>query len=219
MSICSHMQRSMNLHLFKDSRRIHEYYSNSEIYPRLSRRENVIITAETTIGCFEKYCSENNVDVFNNRSVDSIVAVAMAAKMGNITLLEELVRRIGTEILNTYDQNYFTPLLIVCHETRVLGGIYNIEQLCKGAKKLMELGANPSVSSSDGYTPLSTSALKAENMLLTQLLIQNHGKAPASCMSHLREESSIKDNINEAFMKMHDINADHLKAYYSIFFE
>lgn len=217
MNICSHMQ---NIHqVVKNGRYVNEYYFESEIYPRLSNRENVIITAETTMDCFEKYCFENNIDVFNNRSIDSIVAVAMATKMGNISLLEELIRRLGTEILNRCDRNYFTPLLIVCHETRVKGGIYSIELLCKGTKKLIELGANPNAFSSEGHTPLSTSALKAENILLTQLLLQNHGKVPASCMAHLRDASSIKDNINEAFIKMNNSDADQLKTYYNIFFE
>lgn len=206
---------------------VDEYYHCSELYPREDKRENIIITAEMTMVCFEKYCKEKNIDVFNNRSIDAIVAVAMAAKMGNIPLLEGLIKKIGTDILNTCDKNYFTPLYIVCHETRVPGGIYNIQQLCSGAQRLIELGADPNIPSKDGYTPLSTSALKAENLPLTQLLIQKGAKAPALCFPHLKvyskdgyisAESRIKANINEAFKKNYNIKEEALQAYYNVFF-
>jgi len=133
---------------------------------------------------FVEYCDNKKIKAFDKHSIDSIVAVAMAAKIGNITLLEQLVQKIGIEILNAYDRNHFTPLHIVCQETRVLNGIDNVKQLCIGAKRLIELGANPNIHSLGGYTPLSISALKEENMPLTDLLIQNQGKI-TSCVSHL----------------------------------
>ncbi|MDP1608742.1 MAG: hypothetical protein Q8L98_05465 [Chlamydiales bacterium] len=215
---------------YGDSHYIDDYYFYSEIYPKLSGRGNIIITAETTMDCFEKYCLDNHVDAFNKRSIDAVVAVAMAAKMGNVSLIESLVQRIGPEILNTYDRNYFTPIHIVCQETRVENGIYNIKQLCRGVKKLIDLGADPNITSSQCYTPLSASALKTENILLTHLLIQNHGKLPASCMSHLRDhavfiktgsnlaESIIKKNINEVFIKQYNNKEECLNIYNNIFF-
>lgn len=182
------------------------YYSGSNLYPSLSNRENVIITAETTVKYFEEYCQNNDIKAFDKRSIDSVVAVAMAAKMGNISLLDYLVVEIGNEILNTSDRNDFTPLHIICHETRVQNGIYNIEQICKGAKRLIELGANPNAASSEGFTPLTTSALREDNMPLTDLLLQNQGKL-TSCVSHLKIfvegsgfiscESTIKENIRK----------------------
>lgn len=166
----------------------HDYYYESDLYPKLGNRENVIITSQTTMDQLTAYCSQKNIPVFDKYSIDAMVAVAMAAKMGNVALLENLVQKIGVEILNTYDRNHATPLNILCTETVVEGGIYDIAQLCVGAKKLIELGANPNIPSYAGDTPLCRSALKIENMLLTDLLIQMQGKL-LSCVFHFRIRS------------------------------
>lgn len=205
MQSCSYTLRLNNTNA--DNYYIDDYYFYSELYPKLSKRENVIITAETTMEYFVEYCSNNHLEAFDKHSIDSIVAVAMAAKMGNISLIDNLVQKIGLEILNTYDRNYLTPLHIACHETRVENGIYNIEQICRGAKRLIELGADLNIPSSECFTPLSTSALRADNIPLTDLLIRNQGRL-TSCVSHLKcfvkekgfisAEPIIKANIEDA---------------------
>lgn len=214
---CRRFLRKPNI----ETNRVDDYYFDIFRYPRMNarrgeeigKRENVIIalrttiTFQTTIEELIKYCSNKNIEIFNKDSIDSIAAVAIAAKMGNVPLLESLVDKLGAAILNTCDQNDFTPLHIVCHETRLIDSIYSVEQICIGAKKLIELGANPNLPSNEGYRPLSTSALKAKNMPLTDLLIRNHAKI-TSCVSHLQDfvigkgfikvESIIKANIREA---------------------
>lgn len=188
MHFCACRQRSVNRCFNEDVHYIDNYYSESKLYPKFSNRNNVIITPETTIDQLAMYCLSNGIQVFHKQSIHALVAVAMAAKMGNTTLLEKLVQRIGVEILNAYDKNDVTPLNILCSETDVPGAIYDLEQLCVGASKLIELGANPNIPSYSGDTPLSRSALKIENMRLTDLLIQNQGKL-LSCVFHFKTDS------------------------------
>lgn len=185
MQYCDCLQRSIYNYPTEDVNYIRDYYSESKLYPRFSNRENRIVTSDTTMDDLVEYCSNKDIKAFDRRSIDSIIAVAMAAKMGNIPLLESLVEKIGINILKTYDQNYFTPLLIVCWETHVPNAIYNIKQLCKGVEKLIEMGADLNTPTSEGYTPLSCSALRADNMPLTNLLIQKNSKI-TSCFSHIK---------------------------------
>jgi ankyrin repeat protein len=146
----------------------------------------VIITEETSIGVFEEYCSMHNINAFDRNSCEALTAVALAAKMGNISLLDSLVEKIGLEIINCYDRDYYTPLHIACHETRAPDAIYRIEQLYRGVKRLIELGADINFVSIDGWSPLSTSASRADNLPLTDLLLQ-HQAQTSPCTPHLKE--------------------------------
>jgi len=191
---------NVNIHFIDAS------YNISGLYPTSLQKENVIISASTTMDFLERYCINNRIKPFDKQSIDALVAVAMAAKMGNITLLKKLVKKIGIEILNTCDNKHYTPLHIICYETTLQGCVYKIRQLCKGAQKLIELGANPNIPTLEGFTPLSIAASKAKNNLLTRLLIQNHAKLTSS-VSQLLEydpetgflqiEPKIRANILE----------------------
>lgn len=136
-----------------------------------------IFTTDTTMDCLTDYCSKN--EIYLRFNIESLVAVAMAAKFGNLSLLESLTQELGFDILNRYDKKHFTPLHIACNETNG-----DIQLLAKGVRKLLELGANPNIGSVDGHTPLSTVALE-ENLPLIDLLIEHDGKV-RPCISHIK---------------------------------
>lgn len=224
MQYCPHVNRAIYSRPQCDENYSPEYHFKSALYPKVGK-PIISIEVNTTIEEVVQGCLENNIDLFNKHSIDALVAVAMATKVGNLGLLEELVKRIGIEILNSYDRNYHTPLLIACFETHKKGESDHLDQVCAGVKKLIELGANPNIVSSDGYTPLSVSALKVENKLLTKLLLQKHAKL-TSCVSHLRHvienkrvfvEHIIRANIeeiqkNKAFKKAKFLHLANLDA-------
>lgn len=198
------MQCDCPRHSSTVSHYINNYYRESDLFK--FGNTNAIISTETTIDWFTKYCSDNNIKAFDKISIDSLAAVAMAARMGNTTFLKDLVQRIGLEILNTTDRNYFTALHIVCYEIQP-NDTDSIRQACMGAKKLIELGANPNAPAKGGHSPLSISALKVENMPLTSLLIQNHANITSYIYriinyvpgkGYIQVGSIIKANIDEA---------------------
>ncbi len=180
---------------------IQDYYSSSKLF-----KNNQIITSTTNFEKFEKYCSDNSIHAFDLECIDSVAAVTIAAKMGNTPLLEKLVKKIGTKILNTSDLYHLTPLHILCNETTKKDLVLDMEQLYKGAKKLLELGANPNIylfdiPSQKYLNPLHRAATNEENVLLINLLMQYNARAFGR--QRYREtkicgESFIQENIYKA---------------------
>lgn len=179
-----------NLHKELDedkSNLIFGHYCLSKLYPNSINRKNIIINETTTLEELEIYCSKINLTI-SSRSIDAFVAIAMAAKVGNLKLLDALIAKCGKNIINKLALNYHSLIYIVVNETRVSGAIYNIQDLCKGVKKLIELGAPINSIETDGFTCLAISALKVENFRLTSLLLQNEAVL-SPCTSHLSQFS------------------------------
>lgn len=103
-------------------------------------------------------------------SVEVIPIIAAAAIKGNTSLMESLIDRVGFRIINTGDEEGFTPLHLACHLSQ--DPSFNIENVCIGIKKLQELGAKTNTKNIYGHTPL-ISAIMLENKTLIDLLFQN----------------------------------------------
>lgn len=132
-----------------------------------------VITEKTSVAEFYEFCKINQLDIQNKKSNDSLYALLTASEVGNCPVINAIITDLGKKVLDCTDPNGYTPLYLLCHD---IFSVLHSNKTYNGAKKLLELGANPNVYAGDLSTPLSRSAIGNGNLFLTALIIENGGK-------------------------------------------